>query len=296
MNARSIAPLLVMPVLLVVVEFGAILLSLPLQSAGVVAFQDPGSVANPFIFIGILLGFTVLLLLLIRYRFQKFITAIIMVSIFFTFVYIFGAITYAFLPEGWPSLIGPFLLALLATVVLFRYPEWYVIDSLGILIAAGVASIFGISLEIIPVIILLIILAIYDAISVYKTKHMITLAEGVLDMKTPILFVIPKRKDYSYIKEGAGRLGEGEERGAFIIGMGDLIMPSILVVSSNVFIETARIGGFITIPAIGAMIGSVGGLLVLLHFVNKGKPQAGLPSINGGAIIGFLIAYALAVL
>jgi presenilin-like A22 family membrane protease len=296
MNARSLAPLLVMPFLLVVVEFGAILLSLPLQAAGVVAFQDPESVANPFIFIGILLGFTVLLLILIRYRFQSLITAIIMVSIFFTFVYIFGAITYAFLPEGWASLIGPFLLALLATAVLYRYPEWYVIDSLGVLIAAGVASIFGISLEIIPVIILLIILAVYDAISVYKTKHMITLAEGVLDMKTPILFVIPKRKDYSYIKEGAGRLGEGEERGAFIIGMGDLIMPSILVVSSNVFITTARIGGFITIPAIGAMIGSIGGLLVLLHFVNKGKPQAGLPSINGGAIIGFLIAYALTVL
>jgi len=30
--------------------------------------------------------------------------------------------------------------------------------------------------------------------------------------------------------------------------------------------------------------------------VSKGKPQAGLPSINGGAIIGFLIAYALTVL
>ena len=52
--------------------------------------------------------------------------------------------------------------------------------------------IFGVSLGTVPVILLLVILAVYDAISVYKTKHMITLAEGVIDLKTPILFVIPK--------------------------------------------------------------------------------------------------------
>ena len=44
---------------------------------------------------------------------------------------------------------------------------------------AGAASIFGISLTIIPVIILLVILMVYDAISIYKTRS-ITLAEGVV--------------------------------------------------------------------------------------------------------------------
>ena len=118
---------------------------------------------------------------------------------------------------------------------LYKYPEWYVIDALGILLAAGVASIFGVSLGTVPVIVLLVILAVYDAISVYKTKHMITLAEGVIDLKTPILFVIPKKRDYSFIQEGIGKLDDGGERSAFIMGMGDLIMPSVLVVSANVF-------------------------------------------------------------
>ncbi len=181
-----------------------------------------------------------------------------------------------------------------ATVVLYLYPEWYVIDTLGILIAAGAASIFGISLTIVPVIILLIILMVYDAISVYKTRHMITLAEGVVDMKSPILFIVPKKKGYSYRNEGIGNL-DGGERAAYIIGMGDLIMPSILVVSANVFLETAKIG-FITIPALGAMIGSVIGLSLLLTVVRKGKPQAGLPPINGGAILGFLAGYGLVLL
>jgi presenilin-like A22 family membrane protease len=185
------------------------------------------------------------------------------------------------------------ILSILATVVLYLYPEWYVIDVLGVLIAAGVASIFGRSLDIIPVVILLIILAVYDAISVYKTKHMITLAEGVIDLKTPILFVVPKKRDYSFIREGIGKLSEGGERSAFIMGMGDVIMPSILVVSANVFIEGYRILGFVNLPAIGAIIGSLAGLVVLLYFVSSGRPQAGLPPLNGGTLIGFALGWGL---
>ena len=167
------------------------------------------------------------------------------------------------------------------------------IDGLGILIGAGVAAIFGASLDILPVCLLLVLLAVYDAISVYKTKHMLTLAEGVIDQKTPILFVIPKRKGYSFIKDGIGKLTDGGERSAFIIGMGDMIMPSILVVSANVFVHGTKYFGLINLPALGAIIGSITGLAVLLHFVMSGRPQAGLPPLNGGTIIGFLVGLAL---
>lgn len=308
-----------MPLLLIAVEIGALLLSLPVQAAGVVAFEDPSSVENPFIFIAILLVFTAFLLILIKYNLQKVIGAIISISIFFTFVYIFMAVVYAAMDltaattQGWWEAMVPatvvfsvtaetlvatavvIILAALATILLYKYPEWYVIDGLGILIGAGVAAIFGASLEVWPVIILLVLLAVYDAISVYKTKHMITLAEGVMDLKTPILFVIPKKRNYSFIKEGIGKLdGEGgsSERAAFIIGMGDMIMPSILVVSANVFMQGWRLGGMINLPALGAIVGSVAGMAVLLYFVMSGKPQAGLPPLNGGTILGFLAGWA----
>ncbi len=292
MNLSRHIPIIAMPAMLVLVEIGAVLLSLPMQQAGLAAFEDPASVANPLIFIGILLVFTAFLLVLIKYKFRRFIGAIIAVSIFFTLIYIFGSITYALTDDSLAGLVGSFLPAIVATLLLYLYPEWYVIDTLGLLIAAGAASIFGISLEILPVIIILILLAAYDAISVYKTKHMIALAEGVVETKSPILFVVPKKRGYSYRKEGLGPLEEGE-RGAFIIGMGDMIMPAILVVSANVFFQGAKLG-FLTIPALGAMAGSVAGLSVLLVYVNRGKPQAGLPPINGGAILGFLAGYGLA--
>jgi presenilin-like A22 family membrane protease len=294
MDLKRIIPFLVMPLLLLAVEIGSVLISLPVQAAGITAFEDPSSLANPFIFIAILLVFTGFLLLLIKYGRKEWIAAIIAVSIFLTFVYIFSALVYVVTGDPTLAAVLVFSLSILATVILYKYPEWYVIDGLGILIAAGVAAIFGSSLEYYLVVLLLILLAVYDAISVYKTKHMITLAEGVIDLKTPILFVIPKRRDYSFIRDGIGKLDDGGERAAFIIGMGDLIMPSILVVSANVFLQGWRLFGIINLPALGAIVGSLAGLAVLLHFVSSGKPQAGLPPLNGGTILGFLLGWALA--
>lgn len=282
-----------MPLLLLTVEIGAVLISLPVQAAGITAFEDPGSLANPFIFIAILLVFTGFLLILIKYGKKNWIAAIIALSIFLTFVYIFTALVYVVTGDPTLATVLIFTLSILATVLLYKYPEWYVIDGLGVLIAAGVAAIFGSSLEYYLVVILLVLLAVYDAISVYKTKHMITLAEGVIDLKTPILFVIPKRRDYSFIRDGIGKLDDGGERAAFIIGMGDLIMPSILVVSANVFLQGWRLFGIINLPALGAIIGSLAGMSVLLHFVSSGKPQAGLPPLNGGTILGFLAGWAV---
>jgi presenilin-like A22 family membrane protease len=292
METKNLIPLLAMPLLLLAVEIGAILLSLPVQASGIVAFEDPTSMANPVIFILILLVFTGFLLVLIKYDMKKVIAAVIGLSLFFTFAYIFAALVYVAMGVSDIANIVVLVLSVLATALLYKFPEWYVIDALGILIGAGVASIFGVSLDVVPVVILLLLLAVYDAISVYKTKHMITLAEGVIDLKTPILFVIPKRRDYSFIKDGIGKLGDGGERAAFIIGMGDLIMPSILVVSANVFLKGAKLGGIINLPALGAIIGSLAGLMVLLHFVMSGKPQAGLPPLNGGTILGFLVGWA----
>jgi len=292
MEIKNLIPLLAMPLLLLAVEIGAILISLPVKASGIVAFEDPTSLENPVIFIVILLVFTGFLLVLIKYDMKKVIAAVIGLSIFFTFAYIFAALIYAAMGASDIANIAVLVLSILATALLYKFPEWYVIDALGILIGAGVASIFGVSLDVLPVVILLILLAVYDAISVYKTKHMITLAEGVIDLKTPILFVIPKRRDYSFIKDGIGKLGDGGERAAFIIGMGDLIMPSILVVSANVFLKGAKLGGLINLAALGAIIGSLAGLCVLLHFVMSGKPQAGLPPLNGGTILGFLVGLA----
>lgn len=293
MQIRDWLPLLGMPLMLLFVQLIAVLLVIPMQAAGLVAFEDPESVANPLIFIGMLLVFTLVLLLLIRMGGRRFISAFIGISIFLTFVYIFSALSLLALGPTTAAAAGTLIGAVAATALLYLYPEWYVIDTLGVLISAGVASIFGISLAVLPVLVLLVLLAVYDAISVYRTKHMITLAEGVLETKSPIMVVVPKRMDYSFRREGLN-IAEGEERGAFVMGMGDLIMPSILVASSHAFVDAPAVFWVLSAPTLGAMAGALAGLAVLLYFVNRGNPQAGLPPLNGGAIAGFLVGAALA--
>ena len=105
------------------------------------------------------------------------------------------------------------------TALLIIFPEWYVIDISGVLVATGATAIFGVSLAIIPTLLLLVLLAIYDFISVYKTKHMVRLAEGVMDLKLPIMFVVPRRWGYQY-RQTSGKIEPGQEREAYFMGLG----------------------------------------------------------------------------
>jgi presenilin-like A22 family membrane protease len=156
------------------------------------------------------------------------------------------------------------------------------------MVGASAIAIFGISLGIFLVIILLIGLAIYDAISVYKTKHMIDLADAVMDLKLPVLLVVPKIRHYSLIKETKSlkeKLKDGEERDAFFMGLGDVVMPGILVAATYHFIEKDGL-----LVALSVMIGTLVGFVILMSFVIKGKPQAGLPCLGGGAILGYILS------
>jgi presenilin-like A22 family membrane protease len=146
----------------------------------------------------------------------------------------------------------------------------------------------GISLSILLVIILLIGLSIYDAISVYKTKHMIDLADTVVDLRLPIIFVIPKKREYSIVEETKSlkeKLREGEERDAFFMGVGDIVIPGILAAST--FHNLTSNGLLI---ALSVILGTLLGFTVLMAFVIKGKPQAGLPFLCVGAILGYLVS------
>ncbi|MDD1724020.1 MAG: hypothetical protein LUQ07_02690 [Methanospirillum sp.] len=296
---REMLALLALPVMLLAVEIGGVLLAVPMAASGYAVFDDTDSLTNPLWFIVMLLGFTVFLLILIRYHFRKILYAIIHLSLFLAFIYVFSGL-FRLVTDPETGIIAGTVLAAVATLLLWRYPEWYVVDTLGVLLAAGIASIFGISLEPLPVIILLVLLAVYDAISVYRTKHMLTLADGVIEGKLPIMVIIPKKEGYSFIRDGIGGSispPDGTEdtkhdRAAYLMGLGDLIMPAILVTSSAVFMPESGYGVF-SIPAIGTILGSMAGLSILLHAVSSGRPQAGLPPLNGGAIAGFLLGWGI---
>jgi len=280
-----------MMLFIIAIQVIALLLANPFRASDIQAFSNPESVWNPLYYVVLILAFTAFLLLIIKLGRQWVIQVIIGLVIISTLYFVYSSVLLGLSDSGWLIAIG----ATAATAFfLFYYPEWYVIDLVGILIGAGAAAIFGISFAVLPALVLLVALGIYDFVAVYETKHMITLAEGVVDSKLPVLFVLPRNRGYSHMKwsrEASQASGEEklEKREAFFMGLGDAVIPTVLVISANTFLN-APMFGLINIPALGAAIGTLVGYVGLMLLVLKGKPQAGLPFLNSGAIVGLLIA------
>lgn len=271
---------------IVAVQVLALMMAAPMEAEGMQAFEDPESIWNPVYYIILILVFTAFILFVIKTDKKYILHAILLFAVAATMYYVF----VAFIGQI-PSLI----ITALLTVLLYKFPEWYVIDITGVLVGAGASAIIGISLAVLPTLILLILLTVYDIIAVYRTKHMIELAEGVMDLHAPILFVVPRRKGYSFIEQ-SDACDEDGERGAYFMGLGDAVMPTILVISASTFLPGAYpnldlplVFGFVILPALLAAVGTLIGYAVLMLVVMGGKPQAGLPFLNTGAILGYAV-------
>ena len=353
-----------------VVQLGALALVEPFQEQGHQVVEDTSDPTISIIYIGAILAMTVLVLAAIRFGGQFIIRALIIFAGAYIGLYVFQVIipTYVTVDAlGYNVDIIAWLGAVTIAGALYLYPEWYVIDATGIVMGIGAAGLFGVNFGILPALVLLTALAVYDAISVYGTEHMLTLASGVMEMRVPVVLVVPVTLSYSFLDdskpetveteesvpegddaelvgdnengdqtantetdaipenpdaailnelgpEGVADLDTGElrlddetrseldeevrealeeKRDALFIGLGDAVIPTVLVASAAFFIETgptvSLLGVQATLPAVTAMVGTLIGLVVLLWMVLKGRAHAGLPLLNGGAIAGYLL-------
>jgi len=267
----------------------ALILATPFEASDIKAFQNPASIWNPIYFFILIIGFTALILIVLRFGAKRLIYLFMLAAVAVTLYYVMdGLLLYLHASISIPLFgsglnVGALIITLILSLLLYKYPEWYVINATGLIIAGGAAAIFGISLIPELVVLLMIILAVYDAMSVYKTKHMVSLAESVIDLRIPILFVMPRKRNFSTLNRQGLELGGGD---AFFMGLGDAIIPSMLVVSAYVSYPSV-------VPALGALEGTLVGYSVLTRFSGKGNPHAGLPFLNTGSIIGFLIGLLL---
>lgn len=279
--------------LFLAVQLGALALVQPFEAAGYQAVEDPSDPTNSVVYLVAILVVTAIVLGALRFGADRLLRMVIAGMSGFLAMYVFSVIAPRVVPPSvavWLS----WALAAGIAVALYAYPEWYVIDTAGVLIGAGAAGLFGISFGPLPALVLLGTLAAYDAVSVYRTGHMLQLAEGVADLKLPLVLVIPLSLDYSYLAD-VELPGEGE-REAFFVGLGDAVMPSVMVASAAAFSSTPELieGLAINLPALCAMAGTGLGLAALLWLVEKGRAHAGLPLLNGGAIGGYLVGSVLA--
>jgi len=292
----SVKAAVVMALVFVLTQLGAMLLIASALGPEYAAFEDPNDPMIPIYYITAIVLFTFAILYIIKKRRENIVRVVFLGAVIFTIWYVLFAIAAA-TGIALVAIVVPLVLAGVMGYALVKWPEWYVIDSAGVVVAIGVVGIFGMSLNILPVLIMLIVLAAYDAISVYGTKHMVALADGVTSMRLPILLVIPKVDRYSYLEQRPLKeeLDEGSEREAMFMGLGDLIIPGVLVASAFSFLPEDLVAG---VPgnflvALGALAGGLLGFAALMRYVLKGNPQAGLPLLNGGVIAGYMISYIL---
>ncbi|MDD1756047.1 MAG: hypothetical protein LUQ39_04345 [Methanomassiliicoccales archaeon] len=294
---RDRSPLIWVFALFIAVQLAALVLA-PFYPSDYGAFPDQNDPVNPLLYVGILILMTGLILLLIKLGLQVIIKVIFMIAVAMTSLFVFLPLVYQVLPDADLASLVSLLLGIGLVAALLLKPEWYVVNLVGFVVGCGAAIVLGISFGILPVLILLVVLAIYDAVSVYKTKHMLALADGVVPLRLPVLFVVPKEKDFtmdSLDRGGSVTEQPAEERGAMLMGVGDAVIPAILTVSVFLSLpsESADFQYANLLVALGALLGSCVGFFVLMRYVMKGRPQAGLPLLNGGAIIGFMLAYLL---
>jgi len=284
----DVLPPLLMGCLFVVVDLVALWVAGPFEAAGVVAFQNPNDPADLLYFFVILLVFTALILLIAKFWKKQVIRIIVLGATWLLGIYVFYPLVSLLVLDVWLSLGLSVAATTVLLVMLVKNPEWYIIDAVAIFTGVGAVAMLGISLNILITIVLLAAMAIYDAISVYRTKHMIDLADTFMDLKMPVMFVIPKKRDYSLTEETKSlkeKLRDGEEREAFFLGVGDVVFPGLLAVSAY---HNLASNGFLM--ALSVLIGTLIGFIVLMAAVMKGKPQAGLPFLCTGAILGYLVA------
>lgn len=149
-------------------------------------------------------------------------------------------------------------------------------NAAAILATAGVGVIFGISLGMFPVVLFLILLAIYDYLSVFTTKHMVEMANFVVERN--LAFTITAK---------APPAAPGEKEQRVDLGTGDMVAPIMMEVSALAYNPVA---------AAFVFVGAVASLALFLNYVWKKKMiLPALPPIVLGMLvflaIGFLLGF-----
>ncbi len=141
-----------------------------------------------------------------------------------------------------------------------------------VLLASYVGALIGTGLGVFPILLFIILLAVYDFIAVFKTKHMITLAKGITKQNLAFTVAMPTPKHQ------------------FELGTGDLALPLVFAVSTMKASQAIGFPSYL-VPAGMVLTASLIGLLITIDYSGKHVGKA-LPALPLQAVL-MLGAFAL---
>ena len=240
--------------------------------------QAPEETSYIPIFITILIA-TIAALILIKFSAFRLWKLWFLLSVFLTLTI---SIT-AFIPE----LFAIFIAIILSLWKTFK-PNVYIHNFTEIFIYGGLAALFVPILNIKSTIILLILISIYDAIAVWKTKHMISLAKFQSESKIFAGLFIPYNKNSEANKEVS--LNKNNEKynnkissnvNNAMLGGGDI---GFTLLFSGVVLKTFGMKQAIIVSLITSIA-----LLGLFLFAKKDRFYPAMPFLTIGCILGYLM-------
>lgn len=268
---------------------------LNLISVGAVepALGQPENPMNALYLLGYILVVTLIILLVIKFK-KSVITVLEGLAIFFASMIVFQLLVPISIPIPYLGLFPlGILLALLLTYVHLK-KRTYLTQNIALVFAvSGAGAVLGASLGVLPVLLFILALGVYDFISVFYTKHMLYLAKAITEKPRAFTAALPSNiKSYGQgskereqeqrkmKKSSQGKEGHGH---TFQLGGGDLAIPLMFTVS------TMRVG---LMHSLATAIGALVALIILFSYVIR-KPGIALPAlppITAGGLIGFLIS------
>ena len=228
-----------------------------------------GDLNNPLeaiYLIVMILIMTTFILILLKYKKNKSLWIFEALAIFSTSIIVFGS----FFPKD-DSLV--FLITIVILAFRYTHKENKLFKNfVSILAISGAGAILGISLGLIPVLIFIILLSIYDFIAVFKTKHMVTMGKSIIKQNLAFTLSIPTKKHN------------------FELGNGDLVIP--LIVATSVFANGFFMNNFLV--AILCLIASYIGIMFSIYTVSVKKiPLPALPPQTALMVLVIIISFLL---
>ena len=233
------------------------------------------------IILAILIG-TVIMLFLLKRKLTWIWKAWFFLAIFLSLIVAF----FAFVP-AYVALV----LALLFAIWKIFKPNFWVQNLTELFIYGGLAAIFVPILNLVSVSVLMVLIAIYDAYAVWKSKHMITLAKAQTDAKVFAGLMIPyatgkKGKIVKSVKKSAAKVSTKMTKvkvRTAVLGGGDIGFPLIF---AGVVMTKMGLWQSLIIPFFAAI-----GLTWLLFHGKKDQFYPAMPFIGVGCFVGLGVVW-----
>jgi presenilin-like A22 family membrane protease len=245
------------------------------------------------ILVAVLIG-TALLLLIVKFKKGKVWKVWYFFAVFYALMIAFNSLLEYIIPQI--PFITPFisLAAAIALAALKIFKPSIIIHNLTeVLMYGGIAALVVPIANLTSATILLLLISLYDAYAVWKSKHMVKMAQFQTSQGVFAGLTIPydlKQKPVSIPHSEKPKQVQPEEKShpnTAILGGGDIAFPLIFAGA----LMKAR--GAIIHPAI-VLLATTAALSLLLFYSKKGKFYPAMPFLSIGCFVGYLVAAIIA--